>query len=67
MQRPIVPNLDHHRLAHYFSSMRKSLAVLAVLISAATVLLLNGCAPLRDQNGHPVLDKKGNEEYHKTL
>ena len=47
--------------------MRKTMGAAALIISLGAVLFAAGCAPLRDQNGHPVLDKKGNEEYHRTI
>ena len=47
--------------------MHKLAVILAVSIGALIVSTFAGCAPLRDQNGRPVLDKNGNEQYHKAL
>ena len=47
--------------------MYKLAVILAVSVGVIIVSTLAGCAPLRDQNGRPVLDKNGNEQYHKAL
>ena len=47
--------------------MPMRIAILAVVAGFVLMLAGAGCAPLRDQNGHPILDKKGNEEYHRTI
>ena len=47
--------------------MHKLAVILAVSIGVIIASALAGCAPLRDQNGRPVLDKNGNEQFHKAL
>ena len=48
--------------------MRKLAVICAVSILGTLIAsTFAGCAPLRDQNGRPVLDKNGNEQYHQAL